>query len=168
MRELLLAAIMSPPYQLKEMPSILIKHPLPDGTGLPKPTNHKFPLDSMMKTSTSNDDDAMKNELGVAKGTGTKFDKGKLRYDLIPPGPLREIAKVLTDGANVHGDYNWSEVPEAKARYTAALMRHLEDWRAGDTFDKETGQNHLAHLATNAIFLLYLDQKNESKSSEPK
>ena len=116
----------------------------------------------------------VKNELGVAKGTGTKFDKGKLRYDLIPPGPLREIAKVLTKGAEVHGEYNWSEVPEAKARYTAALMRHLEDWRAGDTFDKETGQNHLAHLATNAIFLLYLDQKKEAgrlaheKSSEPK
>ena len=38
---------------------------------------------------------------------GLKHDQGKLRFDLIPPEALIELAKVLTYGASKYNDRNW-------------------------------------------------------------
>jgi hypothetical protein len=88
---------------------------------------------------------------------GEKHDAGKLRYDLIPAVPLREVAKVLTFGVAKYAPDNWQLVPDAKARYTAAMMRHIEAWRCGEAFDPETKIHHLAHAACNALFLLWFE-----------
>lgn len=84
-----------------------------------------------------------------------KYDKGKLRYDLIPPEMLEGIAEVLTYGANKYGDNNWQELEDFNNRYYAALERHLQAWRKGEDFDEESSLHHLAHAATNALFLYY-------------
>lgn len=88
---------------------------------------------------------------------GRKDDKGKLRYSLIPPDALAWIARVLTDGAAKYGPHNWRRVRGKRERYTDALIRHLEAFRAGKWLD-ESGAPHLAHVATNAIFLLAMGQ----------
>jgi Domain of unknown function (DUF5664) len=100
------------------------------------------------------------SEIGI-KHDG--FDTGdfKERYDLVPPQSLKEIVKVLTHGAKKYGDYNWSHITNWEPRYTGALLRHIEAWRSGVKYDQETGIHHLAHAATNAIFLLFLDTKND-------
>lgn len=84
-----------------------------------------------------------------------KFDGDKLRYDLLPPGPIKEIVKVLTDGARKYKPGNWMDCDDPD-RYIAALQRHLELYRAGEIIDPDSGSPHLAHVATNAIFLMHL------------
>lgn len=76
---------------------------------------------------------------------GEKADAGKERYDLIPPGVLCDLARVLTYGAAKYAPDNWRKVPDAESRYYAALMRHLEAWRMGCPVDPESQLPHLAH-----------------------
>ncbi len=93
--------------------------------------------------------------------SGMKFDTGKLRYDLIPPEALRALADVLTYGAEKYAPDNWKSVPDAKARYTAALYRHLEAWRSGEQTDAESGRHHLAHAITNVAFLIWFEEREK-------
>lgn len=90
----------------------------------------------------------------MAPVLGKKLDAGKLRYNLLPVHATRRIVEVLTFGANKYSPDGWHHVQDAKARYTAALYRHVEAWRAGETTDPESGNHHLAHAACCVIFLL--------------
>ncbi len=92
---------------------------------------------------------------------GKKYDKGKLRYGLIPTILTREVAKVLTLGAKKYEANSWKRVPKAEERYLDALYRHLEAHRSGEEVDKETGFFHLSHAATNIAFLLYFTEKKK-------
>ena len=89
--------------------------------------------------------------------TGRKDDEGKDRFDLLLPEFEQAVAKVLTMGAVKYAPNSWQNVPDAKDRYYAALRRHLNSWRKGERNDKESGLNHLAHVACNTMFLLWLD-----------
>lgn len=90
---------------------------------------------------------------------GRKDDQDKLRYDLIPPEPIKELAAVLTFGAKKYAPNNWQKVPEARARYYAAMMRHLEAWRMGEIHDDESDLRHLAHALCCLTFLLWFEVK---------
>ncbi len=92
---------------------------------------------------------------------GKKNDDGKLRYDLLPSKELEKIVKVLTFGAEKYGVSNWQLVEGARDRYTAGLMRHLEKYRQGEKIDTESGLEHLAHLATNAMFLMWFEENKK-------
>ena len=92
---------------------------------------------------------------------GKKYDGGKLRYDLLPPEALKAVVEVLTFGAQKYGDHNWKLVENASSRYYAALMRHVEAWRTGETLDSETGISHLAHATCCLFFLLGLEEKSK-------
>lgn len=86
-----------------------------------------------------------------------KFDTSKLRYDLIPVSAMAGMARVLTYGAKKYKPGNWKQVDNID-RYVAALYRHLEAWRGGETNDSESGLPHLEHALTNVAFLLDLDK----------
>ena len=86
-----------------------------------------------------------------------KFDKDKLRYDLIPVEWGLNLASVLTHGAKKYKPNNWRQVDDID-RYVGAAFRHLEAWRAGEHLDKDSGLPHLAHVMTNIGFLLSLDR----------
>lgn len=86
---------------------------------------------------------------------GKKFDEGKLRMDLVDPEFVRTMAAVLAMGAQKYGADNWQDVYDAKARYTAALLRHITAWQCGETKDPESGIHHLGHAACNLMFLLW-------------
>ena len=96
---------------------------------------------------------------------GLKFDKGKLRYSLIPPEATKAIAEVLTFGAQKYAPNSWQSVPNAHERYLDALMRHLEAYRAGELTDPESGLPHMSHLLCNAAFLSYFDSKDHNDST---
>lgn len=87
-----------------------------------------------------------------------KNDSDKLRYDLIPPSLLEDVARVLTFGAKKYKPNNWKNVDDP-TRYISALYRHLELWRAGEMIDRESGLTHLAHAATNIAFLIELNHQ---------
>jgi hypothetical protein len=90
---------------------------------------------------------------------GKKNDAGKLRYDLIPPGPLAELAKVYTLGAAKYGDENWKLGIE-KHRLVAAMMRHVEAYRAGITVDPDDGQHPLASVAWYCFALMWFEAQD--------
>ncbi|KKM63930.1 hypothetical protein LCGC14_1506510 [marine sediment metagenome] len=77
---------------------------------------------------------------------GVKHDEGKLRYDLIPPEPLEQLAELYTEGAKKYSDRNW-EKGLSWLRCYASMMRHIQDWRQGKDRDKDDGQHPLASVA---------------------
>lgn len=90
---------------------------------------------------------------------GLRYNKGKRRFDLIPPDALAVLADVLTVGSEKYAERNW----EAGMPYKDALgslERHLQDWKAGEDNDKESGLSHLAHVMCNAMFLLTWQLRN--------
>jgi len=72
-----------------------------------------------------------------------KYDDGKPRLDLVPPGLIEAVGVVRTYGVSKYNTtQGWQQVePE---RYTAALMRHLCKFlRDPYSKDKESGLPHL-------------------------
>lgn len=91
---------------------------------------------------------------------GAKYDGGKINFRALTRGlaiPLRAVAAVLTYGAQKYKEDSWQTVPDGKARYEAALDRHLNDWKRGEACDPESGLPHLAHAACNALFILWFE-----------
>jgi len=88
---------------------------------------------------------------------GRKDDAGKLRWDLLPSS-VRAVVEVITYGAGKYGDNNWRSLASPRARYGAAAFRHMTAWLWGERCDVESGLPHLAHAATNMLFLLELDK----------
>jgi hypothetical protein len=100
-------------------------------------------------------------EPDAAPWAGEKHDNGKPRFDLLPPAAVTEMAKVLTFGAKKYAPENWRKVPDAKARYTAALLRHAFAYLGGETADTETQLNHMAHIMCCAAFLIELEEHKQ-------
>ncbi len=88
---------------------------------------------------------------------GRKNDAGKLPYHLMPWLAVQEIAAVLQFGADEYGPGNWRFVREAHDRYFAACLRHVVAWYLGEIRDTKSGRHHLAHAASDLLFLLWFD-----------
>lgn len=84
---------------------------------------------------------------------GLKEDSGKLRFDLLPPDALEELARVYTVSLAKYPERNW----EKGIRYGkifGAACRHLLRWWRGEENDPEDGISHMAHAAWNCMTLL--------------
>lgn len=88
---------------------------------------------------------------------GAKYDAGKPDWALLPLDAVGHVVRVLSHGAVKYGKNNWRQVDGATERYIAALLRHLEAWRGGETLDPDSGLPHVAHMACNAIFLVWFE-----------
>ena len=89
---------------------------------------------------------------------GAKDDTSKPRLDLVLGEfalPLYMVGKVGTFGANKYTDSGWVSVDNARERYSSALLRHYFKWKAGEDLDSDSGLPHVAHLAWNALAVLY-------------
>lgn len=89
----------------------------------------------------------------MEKDGGAKDDGGKVRVELLPVGPLNDIAEILTFGANKYDDHNWRKGFKW-SRLIGALLRHVFAWVGGQDKDPETGKSHLAHAGCCLLFLL--------------
>lgn len=88
----------------------------------------------------------------TGKGSGLRFNEGKLRYDLVEPHAFRDFVEVLTDGANKYFDRNW-ERGLSWTSVLASLKRHIAAIEMGEDRDPESGRLHIAHAACNVHFL---------------
>lgn len=102
----------------------------------------------------------------TGKGSGFRFNRGKLRYDLVEPRAHRDMVKVLTYGANKYEDRNW-ENGFTWTSVIASAKRHLAAIELGEDYDfdpecegcksgyckNHSGELHVANLACNAHFL---------------
>lgn len=91
-----------------------------------------------------------KTELKV----GTKNDSDKVRFELIDPDFIENIAKVLTAGASKYDDFNWARGINY-SRVLGALKRHIHEFEIGNEIDEETNLTHLHHAACNLMFLSF-------------
>jgi len=89
--------------------------------------------------------------------TGMKFDDGKLRWDLLPYDVIEDVVDILTFGAQKYAPNNWKGVEIE--RYQAAMMRHFSAYMQGEMNDPESGKHHLAHVITNAVFMLWKEKR---------
>ena len=94
--------------------------------------------------------------------TGTKFDEGKLRMDLITPEMEEVLADILTYGTIKYEDRNWEKGIKYHRVY-GALRRHLLAWLKGEEIDKESGRSHLDHALCNLAFLVTYERRGMGK-----
>ena len=95
---------------------------------------------------------------------GVKHDSGKPRVGLMlleTPLAMKHVGAVLGFGAKKYGVNNAMKVENAYQRYMDSLVRHLIAHCAGEKIDAESGLPHLAHAASNIMFLLELESRNE-------
>ena len=97
---------------------------------------------------------------------GLRYDQGKAPLHLLPPELLTEVAKVLDFGAKKYAPRNWEKGMDWSRVYSS-LMRHLLAWWNGEDNDPETGLPHVAHIATNAAFLVAYNARNVGKDDRP-
>lgn len=96
-----------------------------------------------------------------------KYDDDKPMMDLVIDGlakALLGVGTVLTYGYRKYkGKHGWKKLDDAKARYTAAMVRHMLALASGEKIDPESELNHSWHIACNAMFLAELESMNEPK-----
>ncbi len=86
------------------------------------------------------------------KNQGLRYNENKLRYDLFNEDALRDLAKVLYNGANKYSPRNW-EKGMSWSTIIQSFKRHLTAIEAGIDYDDEDQLLHVAHLQANAHFL---------------
>ena len=95
-------------------------------------------------------------EVRVTSTTGASKGSKPARFDLIPTGPLWELAEHYGKGAlkyaPVNGRDNWRNGYDWHLSY-AALQRHANAFWAGEDIDAETGSKHLIAVAWHAFAL---------------
>lgn len=96
-----------------------------------------------------------------------KFDEGKLLAHIIFedfPDAIKEVIRVATFGAKKYERSSWKTVTNGLQRYSDAKARHFLEAAAGVELDEESGLDHLAHEAWNALATLQL--KLETKKNK--
>ncbi len=92
-----------------------------------------------------------------------KQDLGKRRLDLLPWDAIDKVGDILTYGIKKYPspEENWrvNSTKEDIKRYEAALTRHLSEHMQGNKLDEESGCTHMSHIATNALFIIALEEK---------
>ena len=92
---------------------------------------------------------------------GAKLDGGKLRPALVLGGfasAVDAMVRVGSDGARKYTDNGWKTVPNGKARYEDALLRHLLAHLRGELIDEESGSPHISHCMWNAAAIYELSK----------
>ena len=95
-----------------------------------------------------------------------KHDSGKTRFSLLPWDALREVAAVREYGVKTYGsEHSWQEVEPR--RYVDALLRHGAEIVADGIHsrDAESGLLHSAHIACNALFLVWFAVRGQGSAT---
>lgn len=95
---------------------------------------------------------------------GRKDDLGKLPHELVPADCEDMLAAVLQFGALVYEANNWQKVHHS--RYYSAMRRHMNAWRKGEMFDKDSGLPHSAHALCCNLFILWQDLRRVPNKDE--
>lgn len=105
--------------------------------------------------------------MSEGKTTARRYDQGKLRMDLIPVRPLKEVAKVYTYGAAKYHLYdeqgniiedasdNWRKGMSWR-KTIGAVKRHIAEFEDGQDFDPDPKMNNTLHIANAAWGLFTL------------
>jgi len=96
------------------------------------------------------------------KQSGIKRD-----WSAVPVELLEAIVDVFQHGNDKYERDNWQQNATAKPHeYISALYRHVAAYRKGQVIDDDSGLPHLAHAATNAMILMWLDNHNANNATK--
>lgn len=106
----------------------------------------------------------MSDEIRTTSSTGGEKGVKMQRFDLIPVGPLQELAFLYGKGALKYEDRNWERGYEWNKSY-AALQRHANLFWGGEEYDnhkpeclstctEHTEAHHMAAVAWHAFVLM--------------
>lgn len=84
-----------------------------------------------------------------------RTQEAKPMFQLIPPGPLEELARVYTMGAQKYSPRGWERGISFMDMY-GSLQRHANLWRSGQDLDWESQLHHMAHVAFWALAIIQL------------
>ena len=100
----------------------------------------------------------------IQPGFAPKFDATKVRVDLLPVGPMLQIAEVFTFGAKKYfaDSYRQGETV-AWSRTYGSIMRHMMSFWNGEDKDPESHLSHLAHAGTQLCILMEHSTYNKDK-----
>lgn len=88
--------------------------------------------------------------------TGGQKGQKIVRYDLIPPSVLDELARVYGMGAAKYSDTNHLKGYSWRLSY-GALDRHIKAAEAGESYDEESKLHHLAHAMWHCAALMMFE-----------
>lgn len=86
------------------------------------------------------------------KGSGARFNNGKLDFSLIPLCTLEDEVRVWEYGKAKYAAFNWTKGMPWSIPF-ACMMRHMAAWQRGEANDLESGLPHLAHAMCNLRML---------------
>lgn len=73
---------------------------------------------------------------------------------LVPPALVIGAAPVMALGAKKYGPYNWRDYPVKLSVYLEAIERHYLAVKDGQWLDPESGEPHVAHIASCVAIIL--------------
>ena len=92
--------------------------------------------------------------------TALKETTGKCRYHLLIDEFVEEMIGVREHGCEKYADWDWMRGREW-SDYIDAMRRHITAFNQGEDLDPESGLNHMAHVAINAMFLYWFCQTKQ-------
>ena len=100
------------------------------------------------------------------KGSGARANAGKPNYSLLPLKTLEPVVRVWENGEQKYSAWNWSK-GMAWSVPLACMIRHISAYQAGQTYDPETNQSHMAHVICNAMMLLHYEKHYSDGDDRP-
>lgn len=88
------------------------------------------------------------------KGSGARYNDGKLDFSMLPFETLQDELRVWMHGEKKYARWNWLKGMPWSVPF-ASMMRHMMAWQAGEENDPESGLPHLAHAMCNLRMLTY-------------
>lgn len=102
-----------------------------------------------------------------ARGSGARYNDGKVDLSLIPLSTLEDEARVWMHGARKYAPFNWMKGMEWSVPLACAL-RHLAAFQRGEDIDAESGLPHLAHAMCNLRMLTLYGKTYQEGDDRPK
>lgn len=130
------------------------------------PDEYKLMQDNVQKEIKKWDKDAVDELVRLAPPdkispnaahVGLRYNGDKDRLDLLSPYALKQAARVMTKGAKKYKLRNW-ENGLSLSETAGSLLRHITSWMAGEDYDEETGELHMAHAMVNTMMITHLQK----------
>lgn len=93
------------------------------------------------------------SEVRETSETGGQKGSKDRRFDLVPVGPMDDVARLYAFGAKKYAAHNWRKGYDWHLSYAAA-QRHLTQFWNGEDVDEETGLPHLAAVVFHSLALM--------------
>lgn len=103
----------------------------------------------------------------VERGSGARYNDGKVPYELIPGMALEDCARVFDYGRRKYAAWNWAKGMAWMVPF-GCLLRHLHAWARGEDNDPESGLPHLGHAMCNLVMLCTFARTYPEGDDRPK